>query len=280
MIVNRKPPVEIKAPSVVIIDGANLNMIVNSKSINVANIINYIIFLYKKYRPQKMVIVFEGNNSLKRRRKVYSEYKKNTGNMYNVKKLDILRNLPIHFLNFANLESDDVISILVGNHFEEYKKIIVSSDKDYYQLLEDDILIYDPIQKQEFNQTWFKDTYGFNPPNFLYYKALIGDKSDNISGVYGFGKEKFNKHFSKYFDEDWDDEFVYEKIKDYIDSSKFQELLYVIKQPNVSLYSLNELNGIDGELKRELGFDYMQIIKECGISIKREELLKLISLGK
>jgi 5'-3' exonuclease len=281
MILNRTTPGPIKAPSVVIIDGANLNIMVNAKTVNVANIINYIIFLYKKYRPDKMAIVFEGANSLKRRRKVYPEYKKSTGKMYNVKNLEILGNLPIYVLNFPNLESDDVISILVNNHFEGHKKIIVSSDKDYYQLLGGDIVVYDPIMKKEFTKEEFKSIYRFDSSNFLYYKAIIGDKSDNISGVRGLGKEKFYKIFNEFIDqEDWDSNIVYDKISDYVSKEEFGELLYIIEQPNIDMYSLRELTSIEGELEREIEFNYYPILKECGCSIKKDELLKLISLGK
>jgi len=279
MIKNRSCPKVDKPKSVLLIDGANLNIIVNQKNFNISNIINYIIFLYKKFLPNKIVIVFEGMNSLERRRKIYPLYKKNTDVMYNYKQLDLLRNLPIHYLSIKKLEADDVISIITSYHFKDYNKIIVSSDKDYYQLLDSNTTIYNPITKVEYNLEWFNQTYNICPNNFLYYKAILGDKSDNIVGVRGLGKEKFNQIFNEYLNDVWESDFVYDKIDSYISKKEFYELLSIIRQPNLDMYSLHEIECIDSELNRTTQMQMLPIIKECKNTVEHKELIKLISLG-
>lgn len=88
----------------------------------------------------------------------------------------------------GKLEADDVISWLCKT--VPGKKIIISVDKDFIQLVEGDISYYNPIKKQLVDSHNFKETYDVGPKEYLYYKAIIGDTSDNIPGIEGYGKVK------------------------------------------------------------------------------------------
>jgi DNA polymerase I len=88
----------------------------------------------------------------------------------------------------GKLEADDVISWL-GKTIPG-KKIIVSVDKDFIQLVAEDISYYNPIKKQLVDRLNFKETYGVEPKEYLYFKAILGDVSDNIPGIEGYGKVK------------------------------------------------------------------------------------------
>jgi DNA polymerase-1 len=88
----------------------------------------------------------------------------------------------------GKLEADDVISWL--SKTITGKKIIISVDKDFIQLVAKDISYYNPIKKHLVDELNFKETYSVEPKEYLYYKAILGDVSDNIPGIEGFGKIK------------------------------------------------------------------------------------------
>lgn len=88
----------------------------------------------------------------------------------------------------GHLEADDVIAylskILIG------KKIIVSVDRDFIQLVEENVSYYNPIKKKVLDINNFQEEYDMSPAEYLLYKAIIGDISDNIPGIEGYGKVK------------------------------------------------------------------------------------------
>ena len=96
------------------------------------------------------------------------------------------KNLEVTVLKHAKCEADDLIANLARELAKEGKdSVIVSNDKDFQQLLGDPhIRLYDTGKKE----------YVTTPThNALIYKALLGDKSDNIPGVPGFGPKKAEK---------------------------------------------------------------------------------------
>ncbi len=88
----------------------------------------------------------------------------------------------------GHLEADDVISWMSSNI--NGKKIIVSVDRDFIQLISPNVSVYNPIKKKLYDVTNFEETFKLNTKEFLYYKAIVGDKSDNIPGVEGYGEVK------------------------------------------------------------------------------------------
>ena len=97
------------------------------------------------------------------------------------------------------MEADDVIAYLC--HKINGKKFVVTVDKDLYQLINESTFVYNPIQKVTVTPDNFSIyTKGVGIKNFLDYKALVGDNSDNIKGLEKVGHkralnliEKFDK---------------------------------------------------------------------------------------
>ena len=86
------------------------------------------------------------------------------------------------------LEADDIIAYLSKRASKAGKKItIVSSDKDFLQLIDKNIEVYAPIKKKTFTIDNVKDEIGVLPQNYNIIKALLGDNSDNLPGVKGLG---------------------------------------------------------------------------------------------
>lgn len=86
------------------------------------------------------------------------------------------------------MEADDVIAWLAHN-INDHHITVVTVDQDMYQLINENVSIYSPIKKITVNNSNFVDVTGVTKDNFLSYKALIGDKSDNIPGIPRVGKK-------------------------------------------------------------------------------------------
>lgn len=96
------------------------------------------------------------------------------------------------------LEADDVIGWLAqklpGN------TTIVSVDKDLLQLITDKVNVYNPIKKCLIDRDNFSNTVGVKVEHYVKFKALLGDASDNIQGVEGFGTQRSRKLCIESFD--------------------------------------------------------------------------------
>lgn len=164
-------------------------------------------------KPTRVVVVFDGAGGSLRRRKLFPEYKDNRRNMtrlnrfYDFQSLEqekesidwqrkilvyLLRFLPVTVLCPDNVEADDVLAYLAQVVEQEHggHAIIMSTDKDFLQLVNDTgITVWNPVKKKTYNTATVLEDYGFHPHNFLLYRCVTGDASDNIPGVMGV-KEK------------------------------------------------------------------------------------------
>jgi 5'-3' exonuclease len=151
--------------------------------------INSLFASLKQFKPNKVIFAIDMYNSW--RKKIYKEYKANRKEQRDKSKIDykkfyevlddFILNYKKHFSNIYFLrineaEGDDVIATICKSKFEDYKKIIISGDEDFIQLLQyKNVKIFNP-NKKDF-------TTVLNPKIQLELKILTGDKSDNISAV-------------------------------------------------------------------------------------------------
>lgn len=89
------------------------------------------------------------------------------------------------------LEADDIISWLGREKLTT--SVIVSVDKDLLQLVDDNIHYYNPIKKKLITPQNFVEEVGVEINEYNNYKALLGDKSDNVEGIQGYGVQKSAK---------------------------------------------------------------------------------------
>lgn len=91
-------------------------------------------------------------------------------------------------------EADDLISVLVHEVVAartDMEVVIVSTDKDFYQMVGPRISVYNPVKKRTVNEKSFKDVVGgISRLEFMAYRAMVGDASDKIPGVRGIGDKK------------------------------------------------------------------------------------------
>ncbi len=175
--------------------------------------------------PDKIVVVWDGEGGSVRKRKLVKSYKGgrkpvrlnrlvrdqlteeqqmvNRSWQYE-RTIDYLNSMPIHQIRIDGCEADDVIShINRMPQFEDWLKVIVSTDKDFYQCVEEDgglnkTIVYRPREKGKIELVRQKDlleNFGIHPINFVLARALEGDKSDNLPGVPGVGIKSAAKRF-------------------------------------------------------------------------------------
>jgi DNA polymerase-1 len=71
----------------------------------------------------------------------------------------------------------------------------MSADKDFLQLVSDKVHCYSPTKKKIYTPKDVLEEFGVSSSNFLNYKILMGDSSDNIPGITGLGPKKLIKLF-------------------------------------------------------------------------------------
>jgi DNA polymerase I len=88
----------------------------------------------------------------------------------------------------SGYEADDIIASLCEDaKTRDIEVRIVSHDKDLYQLIDDNIYMFDPIKKKVVSKDECKTKYGVEASQFIDYQALVGDSADNVPGVKGVG---------------------------------------------------------------------------------------------
>lgn len=266
---------------VLIIDGMNTFLrsfaVVNKMSTvghDVGGLIGFLRSLghsIKLLNPTRVVIVFDGEAGSQNRKYLYPPYKANrtTTKQMNYKSfstktdeddskyeqivrlVDYLEYLPILNISIDRLEADDVIGFLTNsiyNQYEDSQIFVMSSDNDFMQLVNNRVKLYSPTKKRIYNSQDILSEYGVHPNNFLLFKTLVGDTSDNITGVQGFGKTNTPKMFDfmgksepKSLGDLYEicrnppkNSVLYEKI---LNTNKDVEIFYKImnlKEPNIS----------------------------------------------
>ena len=212
--------------SVMLIDGMNLFIRVfsaipttNEDGIHVGGIVGFLrslAFNINMIRPTRTIIVFDGKGGSNRRRKIFPEYKMGRKMSYRLNRahvsltrdeekkmmirqlnrvVEYLECLPVSIMNMENCEADDVIGYLSKHIYKDNKTTIVSTDKDFLQLVDKTIRVYSPTKKIMYDEDKVFNEYGIHPKNFLLYRMFDGDKSDGIPGVNGIGKKTLIKLF-------------------------------------------------------------------------------------
>lgn len=112
------------------------------------------------------------------------------------KVLEFLNGLPVIQLMVEGIEADDIIAY-VSQHekYKDWEQIIVSSDKDFFQLCTGLTTVYRPIQKKLMTHVNITEEHGIHPNNFALARAIVGDKSDNIVGIPRIGLKTVAKNF-------------------------------------------------------------------------------------
>jgi len=118
------------------------------------------------------------------------------------------------------MEADDLIAWLSDKL--EGHTTIVSTDRDLWQLIRPSVRVYSPLDKKEITEINFEEHANIPLKHFIRYKSIIGDNSDNIKGVEGYGKVKGKKLALT-----WDESTITDEIRKVVDeNTKLIDLRY------------------------------------------------------
>ena len=107
--------------------------------------------------------------------------------------INYLDTLPITSMSIENIEADDAIAYITKQVLKESQCFIMSSDKDFIQLVDDRIAVWSPTKKKMYFKNDILEEFGISAENYLMYRVLNGDKSDNIPGIPGVGLKSLLK---------------------------------------------------------------------------------------
>ena len=92
---------------------------------------------------------------------------------------------------YRGIEADDLMTFLVLKLSASYEHTwIISSDRDLYQLVDDNVSIYNIFSRREVDLEYLQDTFEITPTEYLLSRYIEGDKSDAIIGVQGIGPKR------------------------------------------------------------------------------------------
>jgi DNA polymerase-1 len=177
-------------------------------------VVNFLMRLREKYRPDYVAWVNDAGTSFREER--YPEYKSTREKLDEELQSDFDRALEricamldafrIPLITVPGYEADDVIGTLATRGAERgLLSVIVSGDKDFYQLIGPGIALLNPGRggAAAVEETWVDETnaserLGVAPSQVVDYLSLVGDSSDNIPGVRGIGEKGAQKLLMEY----------------------------------------------------------------------------------
>jgi DNA polymerase-1 len=170
-------------------------------------------------KPTRVIVVFDGKGGSASRKKVFSGYKAGRENnklrvnrqyadMMNeederesmkrqyVWLSELIHELPMSTMIYDGVEADDVMGYIATQLLKEDEQaVLMSTDKDFLQLVNEKTIVWSPTKKKIYNKQTLKEEYGLESQNMLIYRVLDGDKSDGIPGVKGIGIKTLLKRF-------------------------------------------------------------------------------------
>jgi DNA polymerase-1 len=181
--------------------------------------------------------VFDGTGSTQNKKNLYPDYKGNR-NITRIMNWDVfddkeeesdamsgqmsrlihyLKQLPVSLISIDKIEADDSIG-LIAKHYENDETCnevtIMSADQDFYQLISEKVHVYSPTKRKTYKVDDVVAEFNVHPNNFLLYKALLGDNSDNLPGIRGLGPKKILKMFDLSGESELDLNDIYEISED------------------------------------------------------------------
>jgi len=168
---------------------------------------------YLEFPSQGVIVVWDGGID-EYRMSLYPEYKrqrrtelteieKGERNTFfeQLKALqEILSILGLLQYKLKGREADDVIYSLVKESYED-DYLVISTDKDFYQLLTvEGVEIYSPVKKEFLTKDAVEEKLGIPIEYYVDYKAMVGDSSDNLPGIKGIGPKNAKWLINSVFD--------------------------------------------------------------------------------
>lgn len=179
---------------------------INSKGINTSAVFgftNTLLDVLQKENPSHIGVVFDPHGPTFRHQ-MYAEYKANREAMPEDMRIaiplikQILEALHIPVVEVAGYEADDIIGTLAHKAANEgFTVYMMTPDKDYAQLVRNNVFVYKPGRSGGDVEIWdadgVKSKFAVTPDHIIDLLGLMGDASDNIPGCPGVGPKSAEK---------------------------------------------------------------------------------------
>jgi len=173
--------------------------------------------LVRMTSPDSIVIVWDGPNGSHKRRSMDKNYKAgrkpirlnrafknltddeeaNNRVWQQTRTIDYFNEMPIIQIMLPEVEADDVIAHVTHlEHYRGWQKVIISNDKDFLQLCDEETVLYRPTVNELMNTKRIIEHHGVHPTNMALARAIIGDTSDNLPGIKGAGPGSVKKRLT------------------------------------------------------------------------------------
>ncbi|MFC4218798.1 DNA polymerase I [Flagellimonas marina] len=186
---------------------------INSKGMDTSAIMGFMNSLFdviKREQPDHLAVAFDKGGSVERT-ELFEDYKANRDETPDAIKIavpyiqQILKAMKIPIVELEGYEADDLIGTIAKQaEKENYKVFMVTPDKDFGQLVSENIFMYRPARMGNGIEIWgipeVQKRFGVKrPEQVIDYLGMMGDASDNIPGLPGVG-DKTAKKFLEQFD--------------------------------------------------------------------------------
>ena len=180
---------------------------INSKGMNTSAILGFVNSLFdviKKEKPDHLAVAFDKGGSVART-EIFTDYKANREETPEAIRLaipyihEILTALHIPIIEKEGYEADDIIGTLSKQAEQQgYQVYMVTPDKDYAQLVSDNIFMYRPARSGNDVEIWgvkeVQEKFEVqNPLQVIDFLGMMGDAVDNIPGLPGVGEKTAKK---------------------------------------------------------------------------------------
>ena len=269
----------------------------------VTGVLKSIGYAIRQTQPTRVIVVFDGKGGSQQRKKKFDGYKaQRDSNQLRVNRQyadlmndederesmkrqfvwlnEMLHYLPVTTMIYDGVEADDVMAYITTNLLKEDEQaVVMSTDKDFLQLVDDKTIVWSPTKKKVYNRKTIKEEFGIESKNLLLYRILDGDVSDNIPGVYGCGIKTVIKRFPEITEDtklSVDDLFrlceekqtetkgkvkLYNEIIEAKEQILMNQSLMQLEDPNISgVIKMQVLERFNEEIKPLNKIDFLKIL--------------------
>ena len=199
-------------------------------------------YVTRIFDPTRVIVVWDGKGGSANRKNINPDYKAQRATarithwgLYDTKQQEMealigqllrvqeyLECLPVTQLQMEKLEADDIMAYIAKqSSYSKVKKCtIISSDKDFLQLVDDTVEVYAPVKKKTFTKDNIFSELKVLPENYNIVKALLGDNSDNLKGVKGLGIKTIVAEFPKLLKEETNLDYIFKVAEEKLDGKK------------------------------------------------------------
>jgi len=252
--------------------------------------------LVRETEPDQIVVCWDGPDGSRKRKDIDKNYKggrkpirlnrafhnlteeQETENKawQQLRLMEYLNSMPVIQIILPQIEADDVISFLTQtDYYHGWQKVIVSNDKDFMQLCDDETVLLRPVKDEVLNKKTIIQQTGIHPTNMALARAIIGDSSDNLPGIRGAGFATVAKRLQFLSEEKT---YTIQDVIDYCESSdkKINFFSNVVEGKNVVEHNYKMMQLYSPQMSLQSKVKVKHAIENFDHAFNKTEIIKMM----